>query len=1216
MGSHGADAPPPPGRRFAYFLVGVALVTLILIHFAIKPAVTAISGNEYAYLFTLGYICFLAPLLGWAIQITVGRHTRRQGDWLPVSALLISFCCALSIFHRVVVQDYHPSFAIEHRFNWINVAGDGALTADGGARQLGDAEYASDVGAAKIVAAAKRAYDPAQMHKLTAAHAQEIVNGVYYFVDPPIDAPVAQRYDVPSLTSFDVRAADAAAQFMALPVEMRAEVYFWLVKARLQQLVARHGANDAEGDPETNLTAYDLSVLSDARADLARRANANASLYEHSVAKLSDDEVSSGKDMLEASSKSIGSLDETLVALGLSLDAGGADAAHAHADDAHAADHDGNADHSDEHAGNAEGSEATHAAADAFQAPSPAAVQAALVAFADAEQALIDFRVYTFLDSKHPEHVAGRTNLRAAANDGFQFFAVGILIDNVTAIVLLMVCFLAFMIHLFSIGYMAGDVRYARFFATINLFTAGMIGLVLASNFLWLFVCWEIMGLCSYLLIGHYFEKKSAQEASMKAFFTTRIADTFMFLGMMMIFTATGTLVFAGGEAVTLAMQTVGSYMGPVDYAGPGSMFDLVGGNWLLLGGLGATTIGFLCFLGPAGKSAQFPFHVWLPDAMEGPTPVSAMIHAACMVSAGVYLTARLFPLFPPDVLEIIAIIGGFTALAAGTIGLVQTDLKKVLAYSTISQLGYMFLGIGVGAWYPALFHMLTHAFFKALMFLGSGSVILGCHHEQEMTKMGGLRKKMPITALTFWIGTLSIIGMPYFFAGFYSKEAILTDSMLFGSSGGTMLPYIFGALGAGLTTFYMLRLMWMTFHGKPRDKGIYDHCKESPWTVLVPLVSIAFFALIVAWPIGAAPKIDPMGGNMGIATLGQNKLAGSDQASSAGLRGSEVRPAQMPSESNLAYLMRKPASAYPESFIKWEYPVSSVENADGRNVADTLYADKHGRKQYRQTFVDEQGNVFIGSLPGSVVEGGAQAFRIHDRIYVNPDSIYGDHGHGGHGDEHGAGHDEHASRDVPNALIAADEMHAEHDDAAAHGGDHGDHAAHGTLDVYTSHLVHAFHELHHSKHVLAFIGSLIALMIGWVLSLYLYMGPLSGRDWVGHSGLRFRTKIVLQNAYYMDDFYFGTVLRGNRWLRQVCAWFDRTVVDGVVNSFGGITVWMCGVAAKIDHWGVDGSVRGVGNATFWTSRQAQRTVTGRIQDYVFLLVSAVVVLFLFLVLM
>ncbi|CAG0952436.1 hypothetical protein ARNL5_00211, partial [Anaerolineae bacterium] len=368
-------------------------------------------------------------------------------------------------------------------------------------------------------------------------------------------------------------------------------------------------------------------------------------------------------------------------------------------------------------------------------------------------------------------------------------------------------------------------------------------------------------GLCSYLLIGHYYEKESAQAACIKAFLTTRIGDCFMFVGMMIIFINSHTLLFSGPnefQAMFAGWQEGvhgGGLWGLTTYAGPGSMFALMGAKAALVGGFALSIMGLLLFIGPVGKSAQFPLHVWLPDAMEGPTPVSAMIHAACMVSAGVYLTARLFPLFTPDALHVIAIVGGFTALFAGTIGLMQTDIKKVLAFSTISQLGYMFLGIGVGAWTPAVFHMITHAFFKALMFLGSGSVILGCSHEQEMTRMGGLWKKMPITAATFWIGNLAITGAPFFFSGFYSKEAVLTQAQLFGKGGEwwiLWLPYIFGALGAGLTTFYMFRLVWMTFHGKPRDQWVYDHAKESPWNVVLPLIIIAGFATVVGWPLAA----------------------------------------------------------------------------------------------------------------------------------------------------------------------------------------------------------------------------------------------------------------------------------------------------------------------------------------------------------------------------
>ena len=706
-------------------------------------------------------------------------------------------------------------------------------------------------------------------------------------------------------------------------------------------------------------------------------------------------------------------------------------------------------------------------------------------------------------------------------------FAVGIYVDNTTVITLLMVTLLSFLIHLFSIGYMKGEVRYARFFATLNLFTAGMIGLVISNNFITLFASWEIMGLCSYLLIGHYFEKPSAQKAAIKAFLMTRIGDVFMFVGMMLVFLHTQTFLFTGpteAQAATWVVDGASSY-GLTSYAGPGSLFAGLGVKAALIGGGVLSALGLLLFVGPVGKSAQFPLHTWLPDAMEGPTPVSAMIHAACMVSAGVYLTARLFPLFTPDTLTVIAYVGGFTALFAGTIGLVQTDIKKVLAFSTISQLGYMFLGIGCGAWVPAVFHLITHAFFKALMFLGSGSVILGCHHEQEMTKMGGLWRKMPVTAVTFWVGLLAITGAPFFFSGFYSKEAILTGARIFGGDTAHLLPYIFGALGAGLTTLYMFRLIWMTFHGKPRDEHVFDHAKESPATVLIPLVSIAFFAVFIGWPIGGHGSASE---NLSITHVSEFGPHGETSreyrnGEAAGLR--QVTGAGRPDadgRSWFSYLINKPRSAFSRGFL--------LDNAG--------YDESKTESVYR--------------------------------------------GHDGHG----------LYADSPGILAANGEAHAEH---AAH-------------DPVTE----KWHERHHDAHMQVFGGSMLAFLVGLGMSVFFFSpwGPFYRKDWIGHVGYRHWLRQTLFSGYYLDRLYYGTVVRAQGWIMRGLSWFDKVVVDGLVNLTGWITVKMGFGAAKADYWGVDGTVRGIHNATGAAGRISQKAPTGKINDYIFMLIAAVVLLY------
>jgi NADH-quinone oxidoreductase subunit L len=377
------------------------------------------------------------------------------------------------------------------------------------------------------------------------------------------------------------------------------------------------------------------------------------------------------------------------------------------------------------------------------------------------------------------------------------------------------------LIHLFSIGYMSHDKGVAKYFAYLNLFLFNMLLLVLGDNLLVMFVGWEGVGLCSYLLIGFWFTDKEKAAAGMKAFITNRVGDAAFLLGMFILFLSFGTLNFHDLNHLAPVTSEL-SWLSPITL---GTLF---------------------LFIGATGKSAQIPLYVWLPDAMAGPTPVSALIHAATMVTAGVYMIIRLNPLFlaAPNTMMIIAIIGALTAVMAASIGLTQWDIKKVLAYSTVSQLGYMFLACGVGAFGAALFHLMTHAFFKALMFLGSGSVIHAMHEEQDIRKMGGLKKYLPITHFTFLLGWLAIIGMPPF-AGFFSKDEILWQA--FHSPRGHVLLWAMGVLGAVMTAFYMTRLMALTFWGKSRvPKDIHPH--ESPALMTIPLIVLAILSVIGGW--------------------------------------------------------------------------------------------------------------------------------------------------------------------------------------------------------------------------------------------------------------------------------------------------------------------------------------------------------------------------------
>jgi len=418
----------------------------------------------------------------------------------------------------------------------------------------------------------------------------------------------------------------------------------------------------------------------------------------------------------------------------------------------------------------------------------------------------------------------------------------GILIDNISAIMLLVVALISFLVHLYSTEYMKGDPRYSRYFAFLGIFTFSMNGIVLADSLIMMYIFWELVGLSSYLLIGFWFEKDSAANASKKAFLTNRVGDIGMFIGIMILFFMLGTFNING---ITESIY----------YASNIDMFLL-------------TIAGILVFMGAIGKSAQFPLHIWLPDAMEGPTPVSALIHAATMVAAGVYMTVRIFPFLTPDALQFVAVIGGITAIMASIIAITQNDIKRVLAYSTVSQLGYMIMALGVGAFQAGFFHLTTHAMFKACLFLASGSVIHAMHHAlhkeddhhtdpQDMNNMGGLRSKMPITFATMLIATLAISGIP-FFSGFLSKDAILAGTIAYyhAHHGWTIILPIFGFGAAIITAFYMFRLIFMTFYGQPKLPKIFFHIHESPIPMTAPLVILSVLSFAFIFTI---PQINPL---------------------------------------------------------------------------------------------------------------------------------------------------------------------------------------------------------------------------------------------------------------------------------------------------------------------------------------------------------------------
>lgn len=414
------------------------------------------------------------------------------------------------------------------------------------------------------------------------------------------------------------------------------------------------------------------------------------------------------------------------------------------------------------------------------------------------------------------------------------FLEVGIYVDSLTVTMFIMVTMVAALVHMFSIGYMHEDPRFPRFFTYLGLFCFSMLGLVLGGTILQLFIFWELVGLCSYLLIGFWYEKKSASNAAIKAFVANRVGDFGFLIGFGVLF------YYLGNSTLPDLWVTLSP-------ASSGLPVTLPGG--VTFGTTALTVMGIGLFCGAVGKSAQFPLHVWLPDAMEGPTPVSALIHAATMVAAGVYLVGRLFPILTPETRLVIATVGLITLTMAALIAVVQSDIKKVLAYSTVSQLGYMVLAMGIGSWMGALFHLITHAFFKALLFLGSGSVIHAAHHEQEMPQYGGLLKKIPFTGVTFAIAVLAIAGTP-FFSGYYSKDTILQHAAAFATmhteAGRSQWFWLFFIIPVGIayiTAFYMTRCWTLTFLGKPRNHHLHDHAHEMP-ILYVPLIILAVFSI------------------------------------------------------------------------------------------------------------------------------------------------------------------------------------------------------------------------------------------------------------------------------------------------------------------------------------------------------------------------------------
>jgi NADH-quinone oxidoreductase subunit L len=440
-----------------------------------------------------------------------------------------------------------------------------------------------------------------------------------------------------------------------------------------------------------------------------------------------------------------------------------------------------------------------------------------------------------------------------AVSDGLQM-NVGFLIDRLTALMMVVVTFVSLAVHIYTVGYMADDPGYQRFFSYIALFTFSMLMLVMSNNFLQLFFGWEAVGLVSYLLIGFWFKRESAIFANLKAFLVNRVGDFGFILGIAGVVTFAGSLDYA---TVFAAADNIAAQ----------SIQVIPGMTWNAM-----TVVCILLFIGAMGKSAQAPLHVWLPDSMEGPTPISALIHAATMVTAGIFMVARMSPLFElsETALAVVVTIGAITAFFMGLLGVVQNDIKRIVAYSTLSQLGYMTVALGVSAYSAAIFHLMTHAFFKALLFLAAGSVIIAMHHEQDIRKMGGLKKYMPITYWTALVGSLALIGFPGS-SGFFSKDALIEavkDSHWQGQGAVYWMAYLSVLLGVFVTALYSFRMFFLVFHGEERmDKETKSHLQETPWVVTGPLIALAIPAAIIGWfTIGPILFGDFFGGSIVVA--------------------------------------------------------------------------------------------------------------------------------------------------------------------------------------------------------------------------------------------------------------------------------------------------------------------------------------------------------------
>jgi NADH-quinone oxidoreductase subunit L len=776
----------------------------------------------------------------------------------------------------------------------------------------------------------------------------------------------------------------------------------------------------------------------------------------------------------------------------------------------------------------------------AFGAAEPAAGEQATEAQATAEQGHSEAAAPGTGEEEHGAvHFEGfgpaRTGSFAWAATGESTFNIGYYIDPPVVLMLAMVTIASLCIHLFSYGYMAhdeypaGHERQSRFFSFIALFTASMLGMLLADNLLLFFICWELMGLCSYLLIGFWYYKPSAYRAARKAFITTRIGDVGMMLGLFYLYTQAGSLTFGTGE---------GEIFNP-------AFLERIETQTAVLGISVATVIALLIFLGTVGKSAQFPLHVWLPDAMEGPTPVSALIHAATMVAAGVFLVARTYPIFThSNALPVVAIIGSFTALFAALIAVAQFDIKRILAYSTLSQLGFMVAALGIGGWVAAFFHLLTHAFFKALLFLGSGSVIHGMEatvgHDpvkaQDIRNMGQLRRFMPVTFLTYVVGYLALAGFP-FFSGFFSKDEILADAFNAGAGGSIIGWVVYGALtvAAFLTAFYMTRQVTVVFGGQFRGFQPRPNDPEQEYSEAVPI---------------EAPG--------------------------------DMRPAQTPEVAG---------------------PAHGHDTGGGaRTYAASMQAVS---SPYATQSVAAIGRVNVYAAQTEHATGGVKVYDTHDEYAAGGVETRDTHDiHGTHDvhDQHHEAHEPHESpwsMTLPLIVLAIFAFGAGFFNwpfAELTGGGH-----------WLSHfLQQGSAEFNLLTAGIATVLAILGIVVGYVIYRGAFrrsteLDPLEQMM----PGV-FRT---LHNKFYVDEFYARTVGRLTDRFARGLGFFDKNVVDGTVNGVGAFSLFLARLNFILDDFGLNQTTDTAADVTAYVGDGLRQSSTGKIQDYGVFIFAGVAIL-------